>query len=56
MNDKGSWEEVKNPTAYGTGKGMSNIVNFDAVKTKAMRLELKQPEDFSCGVFEWSVK
>ncbi len=52
----GSWQEVKNPTGYGTGKGVANIVNFDPVSTTAMKLELVQPEKHSCGVFEWSVK
>jgi len=52
----GDWSEVKNPTEYGVGKGMANIVNFDPVKTTAMKLEIVQPEEFSCGVFEWSVK
>nr|MCR5312262.1 glycoside hydrolase family 127 protein [Bacteroidaceae bacterium] len=54
--DLGEWAEVKNPTEYGTGKGMPNIVNFDEVKTTAMKLEIQQPEEFSCGVFEWSIK
>lgn len=54
--ESGEWAEVKNPTEYGTGKGMANIVNFDPVKTTAMKLEIVQPEEFSCGVFEWSVK
>ncbi len=54
--DAGEWAEVKNPSEYGTGKGMANIVNFEPVKTTAMKLEIKQPEKHSCGVFEWSVK
>ena len=54
--EAGEWAEVKNPTEYGVGKGMANIVNFDPVKTTAMKLEIKQPKQFSCGVFEWSVK
>lgn len=52
----GKWAEVKNATEYGTGKGVANIVNFDPVKTTSMKLEIQQPKDFSCGVFEWSVK
>jgi hypothetical protein len=47
---------VKNPTGYGTGKGIANIVNFDPVRTTAVKLEIVQPEKHSCGVFEWSVK
>jgi hypothetical protein len=37
-------------------KGAPNIVNFTPVKTTAMKLKIVQPEDFSCGVFEWSLK
>ena len=55
-NDAGEWQEVQQPTNYGTVKGAPNTVNFAPVKTTAMKLEIVQPEDFSCGVFEWSVK
>ena len=51
----GDWAEVPNPTAYSTVKGAANIVNFDPVKTSAMKLEIVQG-DYSAGVFEWSVK
>ncbi len=52
----GQWVEVKNPSGYSTDKGAPNIVNFEPVKTTAMKLEIVQPKKFSCGVFEWSVK
>ena len=55
-NDKGERVPVKNLTEYGVVKGAANIVNFEPVKTSAMKLEIKQPADYSCGVFEWSVK
>jgi len=55
-NSAGDWEEVKNPTNYGVNKGTANIVNFNPVTTTAMKLEIVQPEKYSCGVFEWSVK
>ena len=55
-DDSGNWNEVKNPTGYSTDKGVANIVNFEPVKTSAMKLELVQPEKYSCGVYEWSVK
>jgi len=42
--------------AYPCKRGEACIVNFDLVKTKAVKLELKQPETHSCGLFEWSVK
>jgi DUF1680 family protein len=54
--DAGEWAEVQNPSGYGTSKGVANIVNFAPVRTTAIKLEIVQPEQFSCGVFEWSVK
>ena len=55
-DSSGNWQEVKNATGYNTNKGVANTVNFDAVKTSSMKLEIVQPEKYSCGVFEWSVK
>ncbi len=56
MNDRGEWEEVKNPSRYPCDKGVACTVDFDPVKTTAMKLEVVQPEEHSCGVFEWSLK
>lgn len=55
-NSAGEWEEVKNPSGYPTDKGVACTVSFEPVKTTAVKLELVQPKDKSCGVFEWSVK
>ena len=52
----GEWQEVRNPDAYPILKGAPCTVNFEPVKTKAVKLEVKIPEDKSAGVFEWSVK
>jgi len=52
----GNWTEVKNPSTYACDKGVANTVNFDPVETSEMKLEIVQPADYSCGVFEWSVK
>ena len=52
----GNWVEVKNPSGYPTTKGVACTVSFDAVKTSAVKLELVQPSDKSCGLYEWSVK
>ena len=41
---------------YGVEKGTGNTVNFDPVKTKAVKLEIVQPADNSSGLFEWEVK
>ena len=55
-NDAGEWVAVKNLNSYDVVKGSANIVNFEPVKTTAMKLEIKQPKEYSCGLFEWSVK
>lgn len=51
-----NWVEVSDADAYTTEKGVANEVNFKKVSTKAMKLEIVQPEDYSCGLFEWEVK
>ena len=52
----GEWAEVGHPSGYPCDKGVACTVSFDPVKTTAVKLELVQPVDKSCGVFEWSVK
>ena len=52
----GNWVEVKNPSGYPTDKGVACTVSFDPIKTTAVKLELIQPSDKSCGLYEWSVK
>lgn len=52
----GAWQPVANPTAYGVRKGAANTVDFDAVQTTALKLELRLPKEHSSGIFEWEVK
>lgn len=56
QDEAGNWKEVTGADGYPTNRGVASTVNFDPVKTKAVKLELKQPETHSCGLFEWSVK
>lgn len=56
MDDLGNWQPVTGADKYATEKGSPNIVNFDPVKTKSLKLEVQQPEENSAGVFEWSVE
>jgi len=53
---QGQWQPVSGANAYPTDKGVACIVNFDPVKTKALRLEVVLPNDNSAGLFEWIVK
>jgi hypothetical protein len=52
----GNWTPVENTDAYTTNKGIGNVVHFKPVKTTAVKLEIKQPETHSCGVFEWEIE
>jgi six-hairpin glycosidase len=52
----GEWCPVQNADSYGVVKGAANTVNFDPVKTTAVKLEVIQPDQFSTGLFEWEVK
>ncbi len=52
----GKWTPVSGVESYGTAKGAANRVQFDPVKTKAMKLEILLPDDNSTGVFEWEVE
>ena len=53
---QGKWNPVTGADGYPTDKGVACTVNFDPVKTKALRLEVVLPSDNSAGLFEWIVK
>ena len=53
---QGNWQPVPNADAYPVRKGAACTVHFDKVTTNAVRLNVIQPSDQSCGVFEWSVQ
>ena len=53
---QGQWQPVADADCYPVKKGQACTVHFAPVKTKVLRLNVKQPEKFSCGLFEWSVK
>lgn len=56
QDEQGQWKPVTGTDKYGIEKGTGNIVNFDPVKTKAVKLEIVQPEKHSSGLFEWEVQ
>ena len=53
---QGQWQPVSGTDGYPTDKGSACTVNFDPVKTKALRLEVVLPVDNSAGLFEWIIK
>lgn len=52
----GQWAPVGGADNYPTDKGTACTVNFDPVKTKALRLEVVLPNDNATGLYEWIVK
>jgi len=50
------WVEVKNTTPYAISKDEYNVVNFEPVKTTALKMVLQLPKDNSTGIHEWVVK
>ena len=50
------WVPVEGADGYPTDKGAPCTVNFNPVKTKALRLEVVLPDDNSAGLFEWVVR
>ena len=52
----GQWIPVSGADKFGVVKGEANEVNFNPVKTKAVKLEIVLPEKFSSGMYEWDIK
>lgn len=55
-DSQGQWQPVSGADRYDVRKGVANTVNFDPVRTKAVKLEVVQPAEYSSGLFEWEVK
>jgi hypothetical protein len=47
---------VANPSGYGVELDKFNVVTFNLVKTKAMRLGVRCRDRRSAGVYEWRIK
>ena len=52
----GEWLPVKNTSPYMLAKDKYNIVNFEPVKTTALKMEIQLPKDNSTGIHEWAIK
>ena len=53
---EGTWHAATHPDGYPVKKGAPCTVHFDPITTKSVKLIVKQPEKYSSGLFEWSVK
>ncbi len=56
QNEQGEWLPVQSTMAYTMDKDRENLVTFKPVTTKAMKLEVKLPENHAAGLYEWSVR
>jgi DUF1680 family protein len=50
------WLPVKATTPYGIAKDKYNSVQFEPVKTTALKMVVQLPENDAAGILEWSVK
>ncbi len=51
-----AWKPVATTADFGVKKDNWNRVEFSAVETTALRLEVQLQKDFSGGVLEWKIK
>lgn len=51
-----NWVPVKNLAPYAPIKDKYDVVKFEPIKTKALRMEIKLPKNYATGVHEWIVK
>jgi uncharacterized protein len=56
LADNGQWQPVASTSAYAVRKRDAVKVAFTPVTTKALRLEVQLPKDFSVGLYEWEVE
>lgn len=54
--DDGKWEPVPGASDYLIRKREPVRVTFQPVSTRALRLEIDLPKDFSAGIYEWEVQ
>jgi hypothetical protein len=54
-DDAGAWHPVTGATEFGIRKSEPVKVSFDAVTTRALKLEIDLQPNFSAGLYEWEV-
>ena len=52
----GTWKPVKTKSTYTVTKDGWDSMEFESVKTSALKLMVKLNKDFSTGIYEWSVE
>ena len=51
-----AWKPVRNPGNFGVGKDVFNQVNFEAVDTTALKMEVELAPGLSGGILEWQAE
>ena len=54
--DGAEWRPVSGASEYGSQMDRFNRVTFDAVETRALRLEVQLQPGWSGGILEWRVE
>lgn len=55
QSSNGDWIPVTNSSEYPVVKDRYNNISFEPVTTKALKLEVRLPRDYSSGIHEWKV-
>ena len=50
------WKPVNTEATYGVEKDKYNIVVFEPVQTRSIRLEIQSQDNFAGGILEWKIK
>jgi len=55
--EDGTWQPVKlkEGSTFVTTKDKLNVIYFEPVKTKALKMKIKSKKGFSSGLYEWTV-
>ena len=52
----GAWKEVSGAGTFGTDADRFNVVEFEPVTTRRLRLEIQLQEGYSTGILEWRIR
>jgi hypothetical protein len=55
-HDGKSWKPVKASSGFGTKLNQFNSVEFEAVETSSLKLQVDLQQEYSAGIFEWKVE
>ncbi|MCG3122834.1 MAG: hypothetical protein GIKADHBN_01237 [Phycisphaerales bacterium] len=56
QDDAGEWKAVESRTGFPVDKDTFNRIEFDSIRTRALKLEIKLQQGWSTGVLEWKLR